>query len=207
MSQPIITAYTLRHLSMCERRIWLDQHGDLTMRTETPQNQRLAGKQHEQLISATMFGPTAPVSAASWDEMLQTTRDLMEHGADAIQGAAFERTIHLSQPFTVRGRVDWLRRSSQPSQLGKWSYEPAEIKLRHELSEADQLQIDLYIWLLHQVQATEPSAWFWMGRDVDNSPLQIIEHIYDEERLFAALERASMLLNKTSAPPIFLASH
>jgi uncharacterized protein len=192
---------------MCERRIWLDQHGDRSLRTETPQNQRLAGKQHEQLVSATMFGPTAPVAAESWEEMVYSTHDLMIRGAGAIQGAAFERTIHLSQPLTVRGRIDWLRRNSQPSQLGKWSYEPVEIKLRQQLSEADQLQLDLYIWLLQEIQVSEPSGWFWMGRDVDNSPLQIIEHTYDEQRLFAALERAATLLNQSSAPSVFLASH
>lgn len=207
MSQPIITAYTLRHLLTCERRVWLDQHGDSALRTEPAAERIHAGQQHEHVVSATMFGPATPVAVDSWDGMVQTTRDLMRRGALGIQGAAFERTIHMSQPFLVRGRVDWLRRASQPSRLGKWSYEPIEIKLRQELTEADELQLDLYLWLLREVLEVEPSAWFWMGRDRDNSPLHIIEHNYDEGRLFSALERATAVLNRESAPPIFLASY
>jgi len=205
----VITAYTLRHLLMCERRVWLDQHGDKTTRTDRAQVGSERGKLHEQLVSAAMFGPANPVPAVSWDAMLQATRDLMTHGAAGIQGAAFERSLDLSpaQTVIVRGRVDWLRRVAQPSAFGKWAYEPVEIKLRGEPTEADTLQLDLYLWLLQGLQAVEPSGWLWLGRDEYNQPSQIIEHSYNEDRLFTALERACATLAATSALPIFLASH
>jgi predicted RecB family nuclease len=207
VNNPIITAYTLRNLLMCERRVWLDRQGDLSQRDELPQYQMTAGKQHEQMVSTAMFGPATPVPAASWDDMVHETRHLMERGVGGIQGAAFERTIQFSQPIVVRGRVDWLRRIAQPSALGKWSYEPIEIKLRQERNAADLLQLDLYLWLLEGIQASETSGWFWMGRDTDNQPLQIIEHSYNPARLFSALERVDSILSADSAPSIFLAKH
>jgi predicted RecB family nuclease len=207
MADRIISAYTLRHLLMCERRIWLDHKGDPALRDVVPENQAARGIAHEKNVTATMFGPVTAVAVNSWAEMLETTRALMQQGATGIQGAAFERVIQSSQPLIVRGRVDWLRRYAQPSDLGLWAYEPVEIKLHRELTEADRLQLDLYIWLLGATQNVETSGWFWLGQDVDQKPLHILEHEYDEQRLLNALERVDTILNQVAAPAIFLASH
>lgn len=207
MSETIITAYTLRYLSMCERRVWLDHHGDRNLRETIPADVFTDGIKHEQAVSAAMFGAATPVEALNWADMVQVTRDLMRRGAAGIQGAAYERTIDFGLPITVRGRVDWLRRVSQSSSLGHWSYEPVEIKLRKELKLEDRLQLDLYLWLLNQEQGVETSGWFWMGRDYDNHPLRVIEHTLDEAGLLTAFERVSALLESASTPPVFLASH
>lgn len=207
MSEKVITAYTLRYLSLCERRIWLNHYGDQGQREAVPMNVFAGGISHEQAVGAAMFGKTTPVVALDWAEMVRTTRDLMRQGTAGIQGAAFERTLPLKTPFSVRGRVDWLRRVSQPSSLGRWSYEPVEIKLRQEVNIEDRLQLDLYLWLLNQEQGIQASGWFWMGRDSDNRPLHVMEHALDEARLLAAFERAAALLEAASAPPVYLASH
>ncbi|MEO8608067.1 MAG: TM0106 family RecB-like putative nuclease [Chloroflexota bacterium] len=207
MAERVISAYTLRNLLMCERRIWLDHKGNPDLRSEVPQNQAARGIAHEQNVTAAMFGQVTSVAVNSWSEMLETTRDLMGQGVTGIQGATFERVIQLSQPLIVRGRVDWLRRFAQPSDFGAWAYEPVEIKLHRELTNADRLQLDLYIWLLGTIQNVEPSGWFWLGHDVHHKPLNVIEHFYDEQRLLNALERVDSLLYQTSAPPIYLASH
>jgi predicted RecB family nuclease len=207
MAERVISAYTLRHLLMCERRIWLDHTGDAALREALPQNQSARGIAHEQNVTAAMFGPVSSVAVSSWAEMLEASQSLMHQGVTGIQGAAFEWVIQLSQPVIVRGRVDWLRRFSQPSDLGAWAYEPVEIKRHRELSEADRLQLDLYVWLIGAIQGVEPSAWFWLGQDIDHKPLNVIEHDYDEQRLFDALARVDAILNQSSSPAIFLASH
>jgi predicted RecB family nuclease len=207
MTPLTITAYTLRYLTMCERRIWLDQHGDAQRRYETPSENVAAGIAHGKTISASMFGTAEIIPAASWSEMLRVTSDLMRSAVMGIQGAAFERTVSLSQPITVRGRIDWLTRTSQPSQLGRWAYEPIEIKMRRDLLDEDKLQLDLYLWLLQGAQSADVSGWFWLGRDIDNQPLNVIQHSYDEARLLKALERAANVITVMDAPPVFLASH
>lgn len=207
MSDKIITAYTLRYLSMCDRRVWLDHFGERNLRETVSADVFAGGISHEQAVGAAMFGPVIPVTALDWADKVRVTRDLMRQGAAGIQGAAFERTFDFGLPITVRGRVDWLRRVSQPSELGRWCYEPVEIKLRKEVSLEDRLQLDLYLWLLNQEQGVETSGWFWMARDADNRPLHVIEHSLDEARLFMAFEQVYALLDMVSAPPIFLAAH
>ncbi|MBI5667917.1 MAG: TM0106 family RecB-like putative nuclease [Chloroflexi bacterium] len=207
MSNPIITAYTLRYLSICERRIWLDHAGDPLAREIVPVEAFAGGIRHEEAVSAAMFGKAMPVVAVDWRDLVEITRSLMEQGVAGIRGAAFERTLSLQPPVTVRGRVDWLRRVAQPSRLGGWCYEPVEIKLRKEVSAEDRLQLDFYVWLLNEAQGVEPSGWFWMGRDSDNRPLNVVEHRYDKNRLMAALGRATDLLAAPAAPPVFLGSH
>jgi len=198
----IITAMTLRQLGTCERRVWLDEHGG---QRETVSPAVFAGGiNHEQLVSAAMFGKVTPVRAADWPELVRVTRTLMARGAAGIQGGAFERTWH--DGITVRGRVDWLRRVAQPSQLRAWSYEPVEIKLRREINDNDRLQLDLYLWLLEAAQGVETTGWFWMGRDSDNRPLHVIEHTLDEMRLRGAIAHAAAI-TAGAAPPIFFGGH
>ncbi|NWG15252.1 MAG: TM0106 family RecB-like putative nuclease [Chloroflexi bacterium] len=207
MPQAVITAYTLRALTICPRRVWLDHNGDTQMAVEAASDLSYRGLEHERAISAAMFGPAQPVLAASWPEAAAATQALMQRGVPGIQGAALESTVTFLQPVAVRGRVDWLRRVSQPSQLGRWSYEPIEIKHRLQLSDEDKLQLDLYIWLLQNAQGSTPSGWFWLGRDEAGGPAHQIEHEYQPERLFTVLQQAAGMLQAAEAPPIFLASH
>ncbi len=197
----IITAYTLRHLVTCERRVWADGNGDRRLRVEIDSAQAAAGISHETIIQQTMFGPVTSVPASSWDESARLTQEWMTKGVSAIQGAALERLIEFNgQTISVRGRADWLRRSHG-------YYEPIEIKLRGEAVEADLLQLDLYLWLLMGLQDVEVSGWLWLGRDWNNQPLQMVEHVFDERRLLRAIERAAEALIGKEKPPIFFGSH
>lgn len=209
MANFIVTAYTLRYLDTCERRIWLDHHGDPAQRDTVDTDRALIGLEHERAVGDAVFGPTEVVQAESWEDMVAATLDLMRQGAVGIKGAAFERSITVNgHNLTLRGRIDWLRRIAQPSLLGRWAYQPVEIKQRKDLNDADRLQLDLYLWFLEAVQGVEATGWFWMGRDVDNTPLYAVEHTYDPNGLFAAIARStSVLAASPDAPPIFLASH
>lgn len=200
----ILTAMTLRQLSVCERRLWLDRYADTRLREVISPSVFAGGISHEQTVSMAMFGEATPVRAADWPEMVRVTHMLMARGAAGIQGAAFEYAW--DDNTIIRGRVDWLRRAAQPSRLGAWSYEPVEIKLRQEVTPDDCVQLDLYLWLLREVQGVETSGWFWMGRDGDNRPRRQIEHSLDETRLKAAVERAVQVM-QGDAPPIFLGGH
>jgi predicted RecB family nuclease len=202
----IITAYTLRHLTTCERRIWLDAHGDPDQREEVFSPSAFAGRSHEAAVQAAMFGPAEPIQVANWAERVKITRRLMQEGASGIQGAAFERPLNEDSSVVVRGAVDWLRRVSQPSNFGRWAYEPVEIKLHRKPEEPDRLQLDLYLWLLTGEQGVAPSGWLWLGRDTDNRPEREIEHSLRADRLSAAFEQITTILAGDERP-IYLASH
>ncbi len=218
----ILTATTLRHLHICERRVWLDFHGDPTRQdalSDFVMQQFAGGIEHEQTVRRAMVGDVTPIEAATWGESLQITQELMREGVAGIAGAAFEREI--SPGIFARGSIDWLRRINQPSRFGRWAYEPIEIKQRAKLQDADKIQLDFYLWFLNDAQDAEVNGWFWLGRDDEGRARNVIEHEYDEARLFGVIQRAITLMNPTPSPlplqreglgerfipPIYLGSH
>lgn len=200
MDTPVLTAYSLRHLTDCHRRIWLDRHADPLLRVEAPSPLADRGRAHEDAVSARRYGPPTPLPAVSWDEAAALTRRLMRQGVRAVRGAALERTVTLAAPLTVRGRVDWLQRLDQHN--GGWRYMPVEIKQRQAATDADRLQLDLYLWLLAGAQ----------GEGVSEGLLLLGErgeetHTYNPQRLLAALEQAAAAQAAPQAPPVFLGKH
>jgi predicted RecB family nuclease len=210
MNNLIITAQTLRYLLMCERRVWLDAHGDPSRRDATsPEMLRLytLGDQHEQTIHASIAGTIEPAPIASWEEGVAITRDLMAQGVPGIIGACLEHsaTLDLSdRVYSLHGQIDQLRRVWRH---GENVYAPIEIKRRSKPAEADWLQLDFYVWLLTLIQDSTPPAELWLGADAYGRPRQRLPHDYDEDRLMTALTRVTELLNASSEPPVCIEPH
>jgi uncharacterized protein len=207
MISPIITAQTLRNALMCERRIWLDEHGDLSQRDSVPpdtMHQYVIGIHHEQTIHDNTLGPTESIPVTSWEEGLSVTRDLMRQGVKGIVGAYLEVETPLDltdRVFSVRGKVDQLLRQRDGI------YSPIEIKQHAEPQEADWVQLDFYVWLLSLIQGKFPSAELWLGLDLYGQPRVRLEHEYDEDRLMAVLAQITETFNKPAEPPVLIKSH
>lgn len=206
-SKMIISASQLRWQTTCERRIWLDEYGDPSKRTFPEQNMQhmaLQGEVHEQEIHEATTSKIIPVRVDSWEEWVAYTRQAMQRGVPGIIGAGFEEVLDLDLHFEVRlrGRVDRIER--QPD----GSYRIVEIKRRKKLLPADEVQLDAYLWLMSQVQINNPTGVFWLGQDENSLPLNIIEHRYDEARLFHAIDRITTIRQNSMADPgLFLAPH
>ena len=206
----IITAQTLRHLLTCERRVWLDQHGDLAQRDPTsPSTQRLytLGIRHEERIHAATTHTIEPVDVESWEDAVVATHDLMQQGVPGIIGACLETIAPLDltgRMFTIRGKIDQLLR--QPGHDG-YSYAPVEIKQRASAVEADHVQLDLYLWLLGFVQDSVPHGELWLGADAYGRPRRRVLHEYDDDRLMTALTRTAALLDASPEPPVKIEPH
>lgn len=202
----MITAAMLRLLSTCHRRVWLDSHGDQTQREplQSITVQRLAGgNDHERAVHQATAPRLEWITVRSWQEGVTITRDLMQQNAKAINGAFLETTF--ADGIVVRCKID---RLVHLSSLKRPIYAPVEIKKYTQLTEPDLIQMDLYVWLLCQLQNEEPPAEFWLGRDMDDQPLKRIRHDYDESRLMNALHKAADLLQPEAAqPPVILRSH
>lgn len=206
----VITAQTLRHLLMCERRVWLDARADPALRdAAAPEALRLyaLGSQHEDRVHAATAGPIEPVDIASWEEGVAATRELMRRGVPGILGACLEVRVPLDLSdtvYTLRGRADQLLRVWHH---GEAVYSPVEIKQRSQPEEADWLQLDLYVWLLSLLQGTVPPAELWLGADPLGRPRRRLAHDYDEDRLMAALLRAAHLTASAPEPPVRIEPH
>ncbi|WP_018158485.1 TM0106 family RecB-like putative nuclease [Thioalkalivibrio sp. ALE14] len=83
------------------------------------------------------------------DEVVQTTREAMEAGAEVIVQAALRDGVW-------SGRADVLLRVDIPSALGDYSYRIVDTKLSRETKGATILQLCLYADLLASMQGTEP---------------------------------------------------
>lgn len=209
-SHLIITAQTLRHALTCERRVWLDRHGDPAQRDPiAPDTQRLytLGIRHEERIHAATAPVIEPVEVDSWDDAVAATRDLMQQGVPGIIGACLQTTALLDltgRVFTLRGKVDQLLR--QPGDDG-YRYAPVEIKQRAAPVEADHVQLDLYLWLLSFVQGTVRHGELWLGADAYGRPRRRVLHEYDDDRLMTALTRTAALLGPSPEPPVQIEPH
>lgn len=205
-----ITAQTLRHLLVCERRVWLDAHADPALRdAPTPEALRLyaLGSQHDELVHAATAGQVEPVDIASWEEGVAVTRDLMQQGVQGILGACLEVQTSLDLTgtiYTLRGRVDQLLRVWHQ---GEYIYSPIEIKQRNRPEEADWLQLDLYVWMVSLIQGAVPPAELWLGVDALGRPRYRLAHEYDEDRLMAAALRITELLTFAPEPPVRIDAH
>jgi uncharacterized protein len=104
----------------------------------------------------------------------------------------------------MRGTVDQLRRVSHH---GDDVYSPIEIKQRAQPVEADWVQLDLYVWLLGQIQGILPPAELWLGADAYGRPRRRLPHGYDEDRLMALALRALQTFTAAQEPPVRIEAH
>ena len=213
-----ISATTLRLLQMCERRVWLDHFGAVSLQDEVSPvlAYRLnAGVEHEERIHAAEGLPVEPLAVPTWAEGVRLTRELMESGTPVILGAYVERRVEMDSTGTLhlRGRIDRLERIDARHRLG-WNtgqsspiYSPVEIKQYTRLSKADFLQLDAYLWMLEALQPKSVSGWFWLGHDENEQPAYRTEHMLDEDRLSRALRQLSLILQHRAEPPVRLEAH
>jgi len=150
MARPlVITGTLLRNFVTCERRIWLDAYGRVEDKVAVNPIGMQYGVAHENTIQTALGGKPfeKPLVFHSWDEEVEATHNAMKDGHLAIIGGVVEYRLELKNRATVilRGQIDRLLRN------GNSVYEPVEIKLYTVLTEADFLQLDLYILILQQM--------------------------------------------------------
>ncbi len=207
MSAITISASMLRWHTSCERRIWLDEHGDIQHRNELPNAthfRRVQGIEHERDILSLTMPKHEKHTVADWAEAVSVTHDLMVNNTRLIAGAAFETTITLnrvSESIRIIGQVDQLIALDD-------RYGVVEIKYRQRLIPADELQMDVYVWLIEQITGKQPQAEFWLGVRQGNARYQSVPHTYDELRLMTTLEQVAQLMDqKDDEPHVRMASH
>lgn len=207
---PLITAQDVRHALICARRVWLDAHGDPALRDESAPEVARAfalGVQHEASVLAAVGATVEYLPVESWAHGVALTRRLMARGVPGIVGACLEHRAPLDlteRIFTVRGRPDRLVRVAH---AGTQVYAPVEIKRRREPEAPDWVQLDLYAWLLRQMQEIMPPGELWLGATDLGAPARRDPHEYDEDRLMDALLRAIAALDASEAPPVRLEAH
>ncbi len=211
-AQPyVLTAATLRHVAICQRRIWLDQHGNPSAANESVSSDTdswsAASERPPQAIYAHHHGELQRIELSSWEQGVMITRDLMAHQADTIFDAHLELITALDltdRCFILRCTVDRLQRISRGDPP---HYAPILIRTHGRPDDADWLHLDLCAWLLQGSHARVAPGELWVGLTTDGHPRQRIAHEYSEDRLVTALSQAAGVLNAAEKPAAQLAPH
>jgi uncharacterized protein len=119
-----IIATDLDSLTQCDRQVYLDHHGDPSLRVGPDAYQvwlREQGRQYEAQVISTFAV-----------EKLPYTYDNLEIGFEITLGLMREGVKHIYQGVLIDGDLvgipDLLERVSGPSALGDWYYRPLDIK-------------------------------------------------------------------------------
>jgi predicted RecB family nuclease len=155
MSMPRhISASSFRCLLLCPHSLFLDHHGNPSLKTELGEFENYLlddGKRFEteDLQGQTYVQPDYP--EGDLDAGAQATLNLMAAGHALIyQG------VLLTDRFV--GIPDLLVKRQGQSALGGWYYEPREIKTAKSVKETHVLQLCMYAMMLEEVQGQRPQT-------------------------------------------------
>ncbi len=201
-----ITASAFAWLERCERRLWLDMHGDAAQKAPaSPTGQALAraGIAHEHAVGAGA-NVGAIVERVPADlppsERRQITDDLMRAGVPVIeQGLLLAR---IDARYLLIAQPDRLELRDVPSRLGAWSYAPIEIKMKRGSTDDARLQLDVALWLLHTNFGMAAEGELWRGADAEGRPT-VEKRAFDPAAIPAALDRLRALHGAPVAPPVW----
>jgi len=198
-----LTENLLLNYQRCQRRAFLDVHGDPEQR-EPPSDYLLKLIQDGQAYHTTVLAeapyerPVYP--QGDWSTGAAATRELMAQGVERIyQGVllapATPDWILVSQP-------DLLIRQPEPSCFGDWSYAPVEIKLAKRTKPEYKVIVAFHTQVLAQVQGVWSSMAWLMLRGRGSYPVPL-EHWVPQMQ--TTLAECSRLLQAHQEPEVFIA--
>ena len=112
---------------------------------------RERGYAHEQAYLAHLRAQGLHIAGDEEGSTGEATLAAMHAGVDVIYQATLAHDVW-------SGRVDFLRKTATPSNLGNWSYEPFDTKLARETKAGTILQLCVYAHLLEKIQGTRPAS-------------------------------------------------
>ncbi len=148
----LIRAEDFYNLAECDRRVYLEHHGDPAVRAPLSDFQAWVyrqGRQFEQQVTSTLklTRPRYPVD--DLEAGAAQTLEMMRQGAEIIyQGVLLHEDLV--------GIPDLLVREPGRSLWGDYYYRPADIKSASSAQRAHRLQVMAYISLLEAIQGRRP---------------------------------------------------
>lgn len=193
----LIRATDLYSFTECDRMVFLNHHGDKSLRDKRSEYQQYLAEQGEAFEDDVVA--TLPVEEPSYvigdlETGWQETLKLMQAGAGIIYQGVL---IHDG----VVGIPDLLLRVDDvmsPSAFGDYIYRPVDIKLASKAKKGHKLQVMCYIWLLENIQQTRPVGSLYLKdsssslglftEEVVNFEAEKFNKVLAETRLLAAGE-------------------
>jgi len=158
---PRLRATDLYLLTLCNRQVYLDHHGDPGKRVQVSGYQAhivREGIEFEQQIVSSLYGASKPeYKYHDLDTGFQATLELMQKGVPAIYQGVL---IH----DDLVGIPDLLERMPGDSRFGSYHYRPIDIKTSSASQAGQRLQVMAYMALLEAIQGVRPEGALLLRR-------------------------------------------
>lgn len=198
-----ITKERLLYYQRCQRRGFLDVHGDRHQQT-SPSDYLLKLKQDSQVhrleVLAQMSTQTPVYSKGDWETGMAETLALMEQGAEAIQGGVLIGTT--TDGIALISQPDVLIRQQGDSAFGSWCYVPAEIKFGKRPKPEYQVVAAFHARLVAQAQGQWPPTARLILRNHKVHRVFLPDWVPRLERILADYEH---MLLQAQEPEVFIA--
>ncbi|PIG94637.1 recombinase B [Gloeocapsopsis sp. IPPAS B-1203] len=161
-----MTAELLLQYQRCQRRAFLDTHGDRSQR-DTPSDFLLRLQQdkvvHQQNALAQQDPQKPDYYKGNWEAGAIATLKLMQQGVERIsQGVLLTNYL---EKYTLISRPDLLIKQPGDSWFGDWVYIPAQIELGKRPKLEYQIIAAYNAYVLEHIQGISPkSAWLFLRR-------------------------------------------
>ncbi len=153
----LLKASDLDALTQCDRKVYLEYHGDPALRLAPTSFDRWLmerGKAYEAEVASGFEWQRPHYSFENLEAGFIATLSLMRQGVEAIYQGVL---IHAD----LVGIPDLLLRVEGASRLGSYHYRPIDVKLSSTIKEGHRLQLMAYIWLLEQLQGFRPDGFLF----------------------------------------------
>ncbi|MEI6442460.1 MAG: TM0106 family RecB-like putative nuclease [Nostocales cyanobacterium ELA583] len=199
----LINAQHLLQFQRCQRRPFLDVHGDYLQR-EIPNELVLKVQQdknahHQQIVKKlSYYEPNYP--SGDWTAAAASTLELMQQGASYIRRGVLLTTY--CDKYTLLSRPDLLVKQPGNSRFGNWNYVPVNIELGKRPKQEYQVVIAFHAQVLATVQDVILSKAGLILRDKDKTYLVDLDRWTPQ--MLDILYEYTQVIESAEAPEIFI---
>ncbi|PPS44123.1 TM0106 family RecB-like putative nuclease [Chroococcidiopsis sp. TS-821] len=198
----LMTAELLLQYQRCQRRAFLDTHGDRSQR-DSPSEFLLRLQQdkiiHQQNALAQQNHQQPNYHQGNWEAGAIATLELMQQGVERISQGILLTTYQ--EKYTLISRPDLLIKQPGNSLFGDWVYIPAQIELGKRPKLEYQIIAAYNAHVLEQIQGIAPkTAWLFLRRPEVYS----VDVARWTSQMQRSLDRCLEILEAELAPEVFI---
>lgn len=199
----MLTDQLLLDYKRCQRRAYLNIHGDATLR-DRERDFRLKLKReaarHVQVVLEKFYPNYVQPNyiSTNWEQKAAATRELMQQGAEFIYQGVLYRSDY-STPLI--GNPHLLVKQSGQSCFGNWSYFPVSIQLGRRPKPEYKLMAAFYGYLLQDVQKSLPPFAEMILRRHDTHNIDMGRWLHKVQQILADLLSA---IASSTEPEVFI---
>ncbi len=199
----LINAQLLLQFQRCQRRPFLDVHGDYLQR-EIPNELVLKVQQdkiahHQRIVKKlSYYEPNYP--SGNWQAGAAATIELMQQGVSYIRRGVLLTTYR--EQYTLLSRPDLLVKQPGRSRFGNWNYVPVNIELGKRPKQEYQVVIAFHAQVLATVQDVILSKAGLILRNKDKTYLVDLDKW--KPQMLDILDEYTQVIESAEPPEIFI---